>query len=61
MSDELKRTVISQPNSAVYEVRIDLPKSLRSAISESLQRGKDAAIAETKKTPVVKSDNPPKK
>jgi hypothetical protein len=43
MADELRRTVISPADSPVYEVRIDLPRSVKEAISESIERGKQAA------------------
>jgi hypothetical protein len=46
MSDELIRTVISPPGAAIREVRIDLPKVLREAISESLDRGRRASRQE---------------
>lgn len=42
MDEEFTRTLVSLPGAAIREFRIDIPKHLRDAISESLDRGKRA-------------------
>lgn len=48
MSDDFRRTEISDPGAPIREIRIDLPQHLRDAISESLDRGKRAAQDEAR-------------
>ena len=50
MSDDFKRTEISTPGAAIKELKIELPRSLKDAISESLDRGRLAAKAEREAT-----------
>jgi hypothetical protein len=46
MADQFRRTEISRPGAAIRELKIELPQSIKEAISESLDRGKRAAEAE---------------
>lgn len=43
MPSDFERTVISKPGSAIKEIKIELPDYLTMAITESLERGKQAA------------------
>jgi hypothetical protein len=42
MADEFKRTEVSRPGAPIREVRVEFPKHLKDAISESIDRGKRA-------------------
>jgi hypothetical protein len=48
MDDDFVRIEISEPGAAIREIKIQLPRYLKEAISESLDRGKKAAEEEKK-------------